>query len=310
MMSSPRHYCLISASIIIISVIAAATVVDAFSVPNPATVIFPPAANAIIPHRPSGNYHQQISRRAKMTLNSLNNNDRDEDIVSSSFFDRATTLIGKSASSLVSLSFFILLATKRDGLTTTLFIGSILNAIVGKILKKILNHDRPAELELSDKVKLKPSDGGMPSSHAMSLSFIGTVILFGVIAPAAANNISISIAAGALMVIYSAIALRYRVRDHLHTLDQIIVGYVLGLFNAFVWLRFAVSTNHGDTAGPILTLVRRYMISSETNQFPLVGLVVPVLVGVLVVGSFERRIGVWLKERKQTDEEDVEEKTK
>ena len=82
-----------------------------------------------------------------------------------------------------------------------LFIGSILNAIVGKILKKILNHDRPAELELSDKVKLKPSDGGMPSSHAMSLSFIGTVILFGVIVPAAANNISISIAAGAPMVI-------------------------------------------------------------------------------------------------------------
>jgi acid phosphatase family membrane protein YuiD len=191
-----------------------------------------------------------------------------------------------------------------------LFIGSILNATVGKILKKILNHDRPAELELSDKVKLKPSDGGMPSSHAMSLSFIGTVILFGVITPAAANNISISIAAGALIVIYSAIALRYRVRDHLHTLDQIIVGYVLGLFNAFVWLRFAVSTNHGDTAGPILTLVTRYMISSETNQFPLVGLVVPVLVGVLVVGSLERRIGVWLKERKQTDEEDVEEKTK
>jgi len=50
-----------------------------------------------------------------------------------------------------------------------------------------------------------------------------------------------SITAGALMVLYSAIALRYRVRDHLHTLDQIIVGYGLGLFNAIVWLKFAVN---------------------------------------------------------------------
>lgn len=311
MMSSPRPYCLISA--VLISSLIAATVVDAFTVPNTATaILLPSAAN---PHRhESRNLQQQKRHRQKMTLNTLNNNNNnneEEDIASSSLFDRATTIIGKSASSLVSLSFFVLLSTKRDDLTTSLFIGSILNAIVGKILQKVLNHDRPAELELSDKVRLKPSDGGMPSSHAMSLSFIGTVILFGVIVPAAANNSIISIAAGALMVIYSAIALRYRVRDHLHTLDQILVGYGLGLFNAIVWLKFAVSNynNYDNTAGPVLTLVQKYMISSETNQFPLVGLAIPILVGVLVVGSFERRIGVWLKERKQMEEDD-EEKTK
>ena len=158
-------------------------------------------------------------------------------------------------------------------------------------------------------MKLKPSDGGMPSSHAMSLSFIGTVILFGVIVPATTdtmnNNNMISIASGVLMMMYSAIALRYRVRDHLHTMDQIIVGYGLGLFNAILWLKFAVfssnsSNINGDAVvvGPVVSWVQQYLISSDTNQFPVVGLLVPILVGVLVVGSFERRIGVWLKERK------------
>jgi len=172
-------------------------------------------------------------------------------------------------------------------------------------------------------VKLKPSDGGMPSSHAMSLSFIGTVILFGVIVPTATttinnnNNMTSSIIAGVLMVIYSAIALRYRVRDHLHTMDQIIVGYGLGLTNAIIWLKYAVfssSNNNNDNdavVGPVVSMVQQYLISSssssssETNQFPIVGLVVPILVGVLVVGSFERRIGVWLsKERKGVVDDD------
>ena len=165
-------------------------------------------------------------------------------------------------------------------------------------------------------MKLKPSDGGMPSSHAMSLSFIGTVILFGVIVPTATtnnNNMTSSIIAGVLMMIYSAIALRYRVRDHLHTMDQIIVGYGLGLTNAILWLKYAVfssSNNNNAVVGPVVSMVQQYLISSssETNQFPIVGLVVPILVGVLVVGSFERRIGVWLsKERKGVVDDDNDE---
>eukprot|EP00984_Skeletonema_dohrnii_P010637 scaffold4147_cov114-Skeletonema_dohrnii-CCMP3373.AAC.2 len=300
-MPSPRSsHCLLSAALIIIS-----TLVDAFTVPATVRAI-PSEANAIINHYRHERKNLNFPHKQEMiiTLNSSSNNSeevRTDSFSSNSLFDGATTVIGKSASSLVSLSFFLLLSTQRDAITTTLFIGSILNAISGKILKKIINHDRPAELELSDRVKLKPSDGGMPSSHAMSLSFIGTVILLGVIVPATTaasggGSSIMSITGGALMVIYSAIALRYRVRDHLHTLDQIIVGYGFGLFNAIVWLKFAVNNNDGAD-GPVVSMVQKYLISSETNQFPLVGLLVPILVGILVVGSFERRIGVWLKER-------------
>lgn len=73
------------------------------------------------------------------------------------------TLVGKSASSLVSISFFLLLATRRDALVLTLFVGSIFNAVSSKVLKKVLNHERPANLQLNENVKLKPSDGGMVS---------------------------------------------------------------------------------------------------------------------------------------------------
>ena len=78
-------------------------------------------------------------------------------------FDQLVTLVGKSASSLVSISFFVLLATRRDALTLTLFIGSIFNAVSSKVMKKLLNIQRPANLKLNENVKLKPSDGGMVS---------------------------------------------------------------------------------------------------------------------------------------------------
>jgi hypothetical protein len=72
-------------------------------------------------------------------------------------------LVGKTASSFVSVSFFLLLATRRDALVLTLFIGSIFNAVSSKVLKKLLNHERPANLQSNENVKLKPSDGGMVS---------------------------------------------------------------------------------------------------------------------------------------------------
>ena len=75
--------------------------------------------------------------------------------------DQFVTFIGKTASSFVSISFFVLLATRRDALMLTLFIGSIFNAVLSKVLKKLLNHERPENLQLNENIKLKPSDGGM-----------------------------------------------------------------------------------------------------------------------------------------------------
>ena len=203
-----------------------------------------------------------------------------------------TTIIGKSASTLVSASVFFLLAYQRDAVVLTVWIGSILNAILSKIAKKVLNHDRPTQLQGTERVKLKPSDGGMPSSHAMSLAFIGTSIL-GSVVPLEKRMV-----VGLAFGIYSAIALRYRVRVYLHTVEQVAVGVVLGVMNALAWLQFGMGAGSGDS-GPVLSYAREQWVSAETGLFPFSALAIPVMVGIVVVGSFERRIALWVKNNKK-----------
>ncbi|KAL7527390.1 hypothetical protein ACHAXR_001933 [Thalassiosira sp. AJA248-18] len=211
-----------------------------------------------------------------------------------SAFDQITTAVGKSTSTLVSASFFFLLAYQRDAVILTLWIGSILNAVLSKVVKKILNHERPAALQDNDKVKLKPSDGGMPSSHAMSLGFIGTVITEGVI------PLEYRFVAGLAMAMYAAFALRYRVSlAHLHTSEQVTVGLVLGVGNALAWLKFGVGDGN---ARSVLSWVQNNLVSAETGLFPYSALAVPVVIGILVVGSFERRIALWMKNRGTKDD--------
>ena len=207
--------------------------------------------------------------------------------------NQITTAIGKTASTLVSASFFILLAYRRDALILTLWIGVILNAVLSKVAKKILDHERPEGLQSNDNVKLKPSDGGMPSSHAMSLGFVGTVITGGVI------PVEHRVVAGVAMAVYSAFALRYRIRGQLHTTEQVVVGLGLGIGNALAWIKFGVGCN--DNAGPVLSWVRNNVVSAETDLFPYAALIVPIVVGTLVVGSFERRIALWMKNRGKED---------
>ncbi len=56
----------------------------------------------------------------------------------------------------VAITFFVFLAVKRDALMVSFFIGAINNGILSKVLKKLLNQERPAEI--SETVKDKPSD--------------------------------------------------------------------------------------------------------------------------------------------------------
>ena len=130
----------------------------------------------------------------------------------------------------------------------------------------------------------------------MSLGFIGTAICLGGVVVGPSQN---RLVVGLVMAAYSALALRYRVRDHLHTVDQVGVGLVLGVGNAIAWLKFGVGDGDGGNVGPVVAWVEQHWMSAETGLLPYKGLAIPVLVGILVVGSFERRIGQWLKKNKQ-----------
>ncbi len=117
----------------------------------------------------------------------------------------------------------------------------------------------------------------------MSLGFIGTVITGAII------STEHQYLAGVTMAVYSILALRYRVA----------MGLVMVVMNALLWLKYAVGLGDGNN-GPVISCawVKENCVSPETGLFSYVALTVPIIVGVLVVGSFERRIALWLKKKK------------
>ena len=204
------------------------------------------------------------------------------------------------------------------------FLGSILNAIFGKILKRILKHDRPTttttttmasipingdevikekevEVEEEDssmmmmKMKMKaavqqqkqpsrPSDNGMPSSHAMSLGFISTFVALLI------PNMTLP------LLTYAVISLIYRIRVSLHSIDQIIVGSILGIFDGSIWWYLCTkSTTSSSSTLNIVDLISSSGIMNEHGLLPWYLLVVPALIGVAVVGSVERRLGMYFQ---------------
>ena len=152
------------------------------------------------------------------------------------------------------------------------FIGAISNGILSKVLKRLLNQERPSNVSLA--VKEKPSDMGMPSSHAMSLGFIGMFTALTL----PQSQIPI--------LMYVAIALYYRVHTQLHTKEQVAVGLIVGMLNGAVWR--SLCTSH------VMDWVSNTILTNE-GLLPYPLLIVPALVGAIVVGSFERRIRKWIK---------------
>jgi membrane-associated phospholipid phosphatase len=182
--------------------------------------------------------------------------------------------IGSTTSLVVAGTFFLVLAWKRDALMVSFFIGSISNGILSKILKKILKQERPAGLDESS-LDLPPSDNGMPSSHAMSLGFIGTF-----------TALQLPWTTVPLLI-YGSISLVYRVKANLHSLEQVVVGVVLGSVNGITWRSLCLGNN-------LLSINIADWVSksflNEQGLLPWYGLAVPVIIGAAVVGSVERRV--------------------
>jgi len=185
------------------------------------------------------------------------------------------SLIGSSTSIVVSMTFFAVLAWKRDALMVSFFIGAIGNGILSKILKRVLKQSRPPELETIQR-KIQPSDGGMPSSHGMSLGFLS--IFTALCLPWTRL----------LLVPYVSTSLWYRVESKLHTWLQILAGWVLGTINGILWYKFCQDQVQSWVSNVLL---------NDQGVLPWPLLAVPALLGLAVVGSFERRISYWHKQR-------------
>ena len=186
-------------------------------------------------------------------------------------------------------TFFLALCYKRDALWVSFFLGAISNAIFSKVLKKLLNIERPQEEIVADGTTIgipeidKPSDNGMPSSHAMSLGFICTFVAL--LFPITTMP----------LLAYASISLIYRVRVNLHTVDQIAVGAILGILDGTVW--WTLCTN-GFRGFNVVESVSSSGIFNEYGQLHWYLMSLPLLVGASVVGSLERRLGkLWKKKQ-------------
>ncbi len=203
--------------------------------------------------------------------------------------------IGSTTSSVVAGTFFIALAYQRNDFMLTFFIGSILNGITSKILKKVLNVDRPDGFRNEGSVAVKPSDKGMPSSHAMSLGFIGTYCIIEAVRILGLGSGSIGISL--FLALYTVVSLIYRIQSKLHTLDQIAAGLFFGVTNSFLWHSLAFGENAALPGVNLMELVSLYLLP-ESGILPVQHLAIPALVGAAVVGSVERRLSAYIKSRK------------
>ena len=132
----------------------------------------------------------------------------------------------------------------------------------------------------------------------MSLGFIGTyticTILFDLTVIQKTNSLSTFVhffskaSAVLLLISYCVISLWYRVARKLHTVEQILVGLGLGTINALLW-RILGITHVKDWVSHLL----------PNGYLPIPFMIIPALVGLVVVGSFERRLTSWLEKSKQ-----------
>ena len=185
----------------------------------------------------------------------------------------------------VSGTAFATLCWRRDLPTASCIFGAVLNALLGKVLKRIFNSSRPTGAALTDP--------GMPSSHAQSLfffaSYLSLVVDDLVIESFVGSAPIIRAAFPAACFGTAAVLANLRVRAGLHTYAQVSVGGAFGAAAAAAWVKLQPS---------LILAVRGRMDGTGTPAVVLL-----LVVGALVVGSAERGVARWLKTARPTKRE-------
>lgn len=140
--------------------------------------------------------------------------------------------ISRNTRWLVSLTAAAILLWRRDAIAVSAIIGALGNAVLSKVLKKILREERPDGAPLNPETK----DPGMPSSHAMSLFFLSGYLCAAAITWSGFPPLGIAASCAGLLG-FASYAARWRVTAGYHTAPQVIVGSILGGINGVGWQR-------------------------------------------------------------------------
>ncbi|CAM9183326.1 unnamed protein product [Discosporangium mesarthrocarpum] len=146
----------------------------------------------------------------------------------------AVDVLGSSTKWVVAGSVALSLSVRSDSETLVWVLGSLLNAAFSKVLKKSINECRPDGSRLQDP--------GMPSSHAMSLFFLGTYLVLALQEYGVDSDIGMGflwplgqVETQASIAAYAVTASLWRVKAGLHSLPQIGVGAAVGAADAALW---------------------------------------------------------------------------
>jgi membrane-associated phospholipid phosphatase len=116
-----------------------------------------------------------------------------------------------------------------DAFVLCLIVGAVVNGVLGKILKVLLNQTRPVGPDSSGRI-IK-HDPGMPSGHANTIAFMVSLLsLF--LRPHSAVVAGLYVTAGFFTWVRVSVL-------HVHTVAQVVVGFGLGSITGSilaVWL--------------------------------------------------------------------------
>ncbi|KAJ3708909.1 hypothetical protein LUZ61_012614 [Rhynchospora tenuis] len=133
--------------------------------------------------------------------------------------------LNRTSKWLVTSLFSLAVLWRRDAVSLWAMMGLCINTWISIKLKKVLNHKRPT----SD---YKP-DPGMPSSHAQNI-FYGVVFANLSLLRWLGTSFS-TVITDMLILLFGSYLSWLRISQKLHTVEQVIVGAILGSAFGFAW---------------------------------------------------------------------------
>ncbi|CAM9817352.1 unnamed protein product, partial [Choristocarpus tenellus] len=146
----------------------------------------------------------------------------------------ALDVLGGSTQWVVAGSVAAALLARSDSETLVWVLGSLLNAVFSKVLKRSINECRPEGSRLKDP--------GMPSSHAMSLFFLGTYLVLALQEHGVDPGLGMGVGwplggleTQVMISVYAVTASLWRVKAGFHSPLQVGVGACVGTMDAALW---------------------------------------------------------------------------
>lgn len=132
--------------------------------------------------------------------------------------------LNRTSKWLVAALFGLVIIWKHDAEALWAAMGSVMNAWLSTILKRLLNQDRPSSLR---------SDPGMPSSHAQSIFYAAVFSVASITRFMGINVFTVGV--GALTLLCGAYLSWMRVSQRFHTMNQVLVGAAVGSACSLAW---------------------------------------------------------------------------